>query len=67
MKNFAKLATLIAVLIAFSCTDKKKEEEETKVAVEKIEAVEAEVEQAVENVEQKAEELEESLEELDSL
>lgn len=67
MKNFLKVAILLIAIGTYSCTDKKKEEEETKAAVEKIEAVEAEIDQAVENVEQKSEELEASLEALDSI
>lgn len=67
MKTIIKLFILLLFFGALSCTDKKKEAEETKIAVEKIEEVESELEQISEEVESKVEELEESLEDLDSI
>ncbi|SEM27013.1 hypothetical protein SAMN04487910_4601 [Aquimarina amphilecti] len=67
MKNIFKLLTLLLFVGVISCTDKKKEEEETKAAVEKIEAVESELENVTEEVTKKADELEDSLKDLDSI
>ncbi|AXT55793.1 hypothetical protein J8L88_21160 [Aquimarina sp. MMG015] len=67
MKNIFKLFTLLLFVGVISCTDKKKEEEETKAAVEKIEAVESELESVTEEVTKKADELEDSLKDLDSI
>ena len=67
MKTLTKFFAIALVFGLLSCTDKKKEEAETKAAVEKIEAVEAEIDKAAEEVETKAKELEESLGDLDDI
>ncbi|WP_299189824.1 hypothetical protein [uncultured Aquimarina sp.] len=67
MKTTIKLFVLLFFTGMISCTDKKKEEEETKAAVEKIEAVESELENVTEEVTKKADELEDSLKDLDSI
>ena len=67
MKRAMKLFTLLFLIGIISCTDKKKEEEETKAAIEQIETVESELEKVSEEVNQKVEELEDSLKDLDSI
>ena len=67
MRTLTKLF-LVFLLIGFiSCTDKKKEAEETEVMVQEIESVESEIEQIETEVEQDAKELEVALKELDSI
>ena len=67
MKLLLKIITVFFVIGIISCRDTKKEEEETQVKLEQIEAVEAEVEEMTEDLEEKEIELEEALKELDSI
>ncbi|WP_025739482.1 hypothetical protein [Aquimarina pacifica] len=67
MKICIKLIFLLFLIGITSCKDLKKEEEETKVIVEKIEAIETELDQISEDVDAKVKELEASLEDLDSI
>jgi hypothetical protein len=61
------LFTFFISIITISCTDKKKEEEKTKAAVEKIEAAEKEVETISNEIEEKATIVEKEINELDNL
>lgn len=60
----------MSCLLAFSvlsCRDTQKEEEETKIAVENIEQIEADIEQTEAQLEQTSEALENALKDLDSI
>ncbi|WP_299767728.1 hypothetical protein [uncultured Dokdonia sp.] len=67
MKKLTHFLIIALSIGVFSCTNKKKEEAETKAAVEQIEAVESEIENVSKEIESKARELEDSLEELDGI
>lgn len=67
MGTYMKLLVLVFFIGIVSCTDKKKEEAETKVALEKIEAVETELDEITEDIDKKAEELEDVLKDLDDI
>ena len=62
-----KCLVALSLIVIVSCRDSKKEEEETKAAVEKIDKIEAEVEELTEDINMKEKDLEEALKELDSL
>lgn len=67
MNSYIKIVTLVMSISFFSCTDKRKEEEKTKAAIEKIETIENELDQISEEIDTKSKELEDSLKELDSI
>ena len=67
MKTLMKCLVALSLIVIVSCRDSKKEEEETKAAVEKIDKIEAEVEELTEDINMKEKDLEEALKELDSL
>ncbi len=67
MKTLTYFLIIVFTIGLSSCTDKKKEEAETKAAVEKIEAVENEIENVSKEIETKSKELDESLNELDNI
>jgi hypothetical protein len=67
MKTLIKVFTLFfALAIMVSCTDTKKEEEETKVIVEEIESVEKELNEISEELEQDTKALEDALNDLEN-
>jgi len=69
MKSLSKLCLLgLLLTVAIACKDTKKEEEAVaKAAIEKVEAVEAELESVTEDLEKKATDLDNSLSELDDI
>ncbi len=67
MKTVIKLLIVFLVIGVVSCRDTKKEETETKTAVEQIEAIETEAEAISKEIEKEVEELENDLKELDNI
>ncbi len=67
MKTFLKLVILLFLVGNVSCKDTKKEDAETKAALEEIESIESTIEEASEDLNEDLIELEEALRELDSI
>jgi len=67
MKTKINLLLSLLILCVLSCRDTKKEEAETEVVVEQIEAIEVETQEVSEEIDKKAKELENELNELDNL
>ncbi|MFC5046702.1 hypothetical protein ACFSTE_10230 [Aquimarina hainanensis] len=67
MKLFIKLSLIVILIGLISCADKKKEEQETKAAIEKVEAIEKELNEVSNDILSKTEELENVLKDLDSI
>lgn len=67
MKLASKLIIAMSFLAIIACKDSKKEEEAAASAIEKVEAVEAELDAVTKELEQKAEELDNSLNALDDI
>ena len=67
MKILMKIVMVLFLVGVVSCRDTKAEEEATKAAIEKIEAVENEAEEISKKINEEAIEVEESLKELDSI
>ncbi|MBJ6369382.1 hypothetical protein [Snuella sedimenti] len=66
--NLITRVLLVFLLLAFiACRDAKKEEEETKAALSKIENIESQVNDISEEVDTQANEMESALKELDSI
>ncbi|WP_299886367.1 hypothetical protein [uncultured Lacinutrix sp.] len=68
MKILTRITLVMCLFFVLaSCRDTKKEEVETKAAVEQIESIEAETEDIIESVEENAQELKKELNELDNI